>query len=131
VAVLTGYAVDGGGFRNALGSLRSQGFIDGRDVLRATEAGLQALGEWEPLPAPGRELLGYWHARLGKAERLILEALVDVWPDALMVEAIAERAGYAQDGGGFRNALGRLRTLELIEGRGELRASATLCTGDA
>ena len=29
-------------------------------------------------------------------------------------------------GGGFNNALGRLRTLELVQGRGELRASSNL-----
>lgn len=33
---------------------------------------------------------------------------------------------HAADGGGFRNALGRLRTLELISGRGELRAAEDL-----
>jgi hypothetical protein len=45
VAVLTGYAVSGGGFNNYLGGLRSRGFIAGRgEQLRVTEAGLEALG---------------------------------------------------------------------------------------
>lgn len=39
---------------------------------------------------------------------------------------LAERAGYEASGGGFNNALPRLRTLELIEGRADLRASADL-----
>jgi hypothetical protein len=38
----------------------------------------------------------------------------------------ADAAGYEVMGGGFNNALGKLRTLELIEGRSELRASAML-----
>jgi hypothetical protein len=51
VAVLTGYAVSGGGFNNYLGGLRSSGFIaGGREQLRITEAGLVALGSWDPLP---------------------------------------------------------------------------------
>jgi hypothetical protein len=36
---------------------------------------------------------------------------------------VAAKAGYEASGGGFNNALGRLRTLELVQGRGELRAS--------
>jgi uncharacterized protein len=39
---------------------------------------------------------------------------------------VAERTGYAADGGGFNNALSRLRTLQLIDGREELRADETL-----
>jgi hypothetical protein len=61
-----------------------------------------------------------------KAEREILAALAEAWPNALAVEEVATRAGYEASGGGFRNALGKLRTLELIEGRGELRASGHL-----
>jgi hypothetical protein len=63
---------------------------------------------------------------LGKAERLILEALTQVYPAGLNKEEVAGRAGYEAGGGGFNNALGRLRTLELVEGRGELRASSNL-----
>lgn len=126
VALLTGYAVDGGGFRNALGTLRTAGFIDGRGDLRITEAGLEALGSWEPLPSPGPDLLRYWQSRLGRAERLILDAVSDAYPGAVTIEEVASQAGYAADGGGFRNALGRLRTLELVSGRGEVKISDTL-----
>jgi hypothetical protein len=41
-------------------------------------------------------------------------------------EAVALEAGYEPTGGGLNNALSRLRTLELISGRGELRASPEL-----
>ncbi|ADJ24789.1 hypothetical protein Hden_2994 [Hyphomicrobium denitrificans ATCC 51888] len=50
VALLTGYAVGGGGFKNALGALRSNGFIEGYDILVITAGGLDALGPFEPLP---------------------------------------------------------------------------------
>ena len=83
VAVLTGYAANGGGFNNYLGGLRSRGMIQGDgDRLTITEAGIQTLGSWEPLPA-GLALIEYWRGRLGKAERLILETLTQVYPDAL------------------------------------------------
>jgi hypothetical protein len=40
----------GGGFNNYLGALRSRALIDGDgDRLTLTEAGIRALGSWEPL----------------------------------------------------------------------------------
>jgi len=42
----------GGGFNNYLGALRSGGMIEGDgDRLMISEAGIQALGSWEPLQA--------------------------------------------------------------------------------
>jgi hypothetical protein len=128
VALLTGYAHSGGGFSNYLSSLRTRGFIEGSgDNLRATDAGLDALGPFDPLPT-GRALFELWLGQLGKAEREALQVLYDAYPEALSKEEVARRtpSGYAPDGGGFANALSRLRTLELIQGRGELRASDTL-----
>jgi hypothetical protein len=123
VAVLTGCAATGGGFNNYLGALRSHGLIEGDgDNLRVSESGIRALGSWEPLPT-GAALIDYWRSRLGKAERLILEALTQVYPNALTKDELAVNAGYEPSRGGFNNALSRLRTLELAQGRGELRAS--------
>ena len=126
VAVLTGYAATGGGFNNYLGALRSRGLIVGDgDRLTISKAGIQALGSWDPLPA-GAALIDYWRNRLGKAERLILEALTQAYPDLMSKEEVAAKAGYEPSGGGFNNALGRLRTLELVQGRGKLQGSDNL-----
>lgn len=126
VAILSGYAVNGGGFNNALSSLRSKGFIEGTpDRMRATDDGVAALGDFEPLPQ-GDDLLRHWLGQLSKAERAALEALAKAYPQSLSKEDLAEAAGYEPSGGGFNNALSRLRTLELITGRGELRASEDL-----
>jgi hypothetical protein len=126
VAILSGYAPNGGGFNNYLGALRTRGLIEGNgERLAITQAGTEALGSWEPLPT-GPALIDYWRTRLGKAERLILEALTECYPDGLNKEEVAAKAGYEANGGGFNNALGRLRTLELVQGRGEIRASDNL-----
>lgn len=128
VALLAGYAKNGGGFNNGLSALRSSGLIEGgRDCLRITPDGVAALGSFEPLPT-GQELLAHWMAQLGKAEREALTVLVEAYPEALSKEELAGRtkSQYAADGGGFNNALSRLRTLELVDGRGELRASEEL-----
>ena len=127
VALLTGYAVSGGGFNNALSSLRSKTWMIGRDVLKITDEGQAALGPGETLPAPGPALVEAWALRLPKADRLILQALAQVHPGSLTKERLGQAAGYEPTGGGFNNALSRLRTLALIEGRGELRASDALC----
>lgn len=126
VAILTGYAVNGGGFNNAISSLRTAGHLTiAGDNLEITDTGLEVLGSFEPLPT-GDALLAYWLGQLGKAEREILRVVAAAWPNPLSKEGVAAQAGYAPDGGGFNNAISRLRTFELVNGRGELKASDDL-----
>ncbi|WP_375400200.1 hypothetical protein [uncultured Amnibacterium sp.] len=116
VALLVGYDASGGGFNNALGALRTAACVTGpKTALQITETGRTALGPIESLPS-GPALIDYWTGRVGKAERLILTALIDSWPDALDRHHLAAATGYAATSGGFNNALGRLRSLELISG---------------
>lgn len=127
IAILTGYAVSGGGFNNAISSLRSAGRLTSTgDLYRATAEGVDSLGSFDPLPH-GDALLQHWYAQLGKAERACLEGLVAAYPNSLTKQDVAAAAGYEPSGGGFNNALSRLRTLELMTGRGDdLRASDSL-----
>lgn len=127
VAILAGYSSTSGGFRNTLSALRSAGRIDGgRDRMTITASGTVDLGRFEPLPR-GRALLAYWEANAGgKCERMILGELASVHPRSLPKEALASRTGYRATSGGFRNALSRLRTLQLIKGSRELGLSAAL-----
>ncbi len=126
VAILTGYAKGAGHFNNTLGALRSRAFIEGGgENLRATPAGLDALGPYDPLPT-GRALLDHWLGQLGKAERSILEVAAHAYPSGLSKDDVGNRTGYAPSAGHFNNALGRLRTLELIVGKGTIRASDNL-----
>lgn len=116
VALQSGYSGKGGGFNNALGRLRSTGrIVGGRDRIEMTAQGVADLGDFDPLPT-GRALIDHWTRALGKAERSIRTVLVDAWPASLTNEEIAERTEYSAGGGGFNNALGKLRTLELIHG---------------
>ncbi|HEY6030439.1 MAG TPA: hypothetical protein VIU44_07750, partial [Gaiellaceae bacterium] len=127
VAVRAGYAVNGGGFNNAISALRTKGFLSGSgDNLVATPNGLHALGPYDPLPT-GAALVRRWLGQLGKAERAALEALAQAYPGRLAKADVAAAAGYEPNGGGFNNALSRLRTLELMTGRGDdLAASDNL-----
>jgi hypothetical protein len=115
IARIAGYAVTGGGFNNALGKCRSSGWVtDEGDNIAITEAGMAALGAWEPLPT-GPALVDYWLGELPKAEKAILGVLREN-PGGLTKADLAGGAGYEPAGGGFNNALGHLRTIELIEG---------------
>lgn len=115
VALLTSYSHKSGGFRNALSALRSMGYITGSGTtgMDITAAGLEALGPYDPLPT-GDDLLEWWKTNhLGKAERAIVEVLREDYPNPVPVEEIAERSGYSPTSGGFRNALSRLRSLQV------------------
>jgi len=87
--------------------------------------GLDALGEFEPLPK-GQELVNFWGARIGKCGRAILEALVEVYSNAITRVEIAALTGYEAGSGSFSNYISKLRTLELINGTKEIKAADCL-----
>ncbi len=127
LAILSGYSMTSSGFSNALSALRTAGYLDGRgDDNRITQEGMAAVGNYEPLPT-GQALVSYWLNKLGKAERSILDYTVRSYPKAVSKEEISADTGYSITSSGFSNALSKLRTLQLIAGRGEVKASDDLC----
>jgi hypothetical protein len=92
-----------------------------RADVEITDAGRRELGTWAALPTPGPELVAWWASRLDKTPRLILEHLAANPQRSVAITEIAEATGWSPAGGGFRNALSRLRSLELAHGRSELR----------
>jgi hypothetical protein len=115
-----------GTFDTYLSRGRQAGWIDGRTDLRITDAGIAALGAFTPLPE-GRELLEHWLGELGESGAArILRALAAAYPRALTRAELGAAANLSDRSGTFDTYLSRLRTLELVEGRGELRASEEL-----
>lgn len=114
LAVLAGYSAKSSTFRNALGRLRTLGLATPASVepIQATEAGMEAAAHVEPLPT-GRALFEHWRGQLKPSERALLDTLYAAWPAGLDRDALAEAAEYSAASSTFRNALGRLRTLEL------------------
>ena len=119
LALLSCYSVTSSSFGTTLGSLRAKGWIDG---LRITPVGIEALGEYEPLPT-GDALLSYWMDRLSMCPRTLLAKLAEVYPVALSKGELAEATGYSPTSGSYGTALGELRTLELITKGSEIKAS--------
>ena len=126
LAILAGYAAAGGGFNNAISSLRVKEFVTRDDRISITTKGRLALGSYEPLPT-GKALVAHWiqHPALDKAARSIL-TVVTATGRPLPKEEVAARAHYEVSGGGFNNALSRLRTLGLVSGSREIAAAPEL-----
>jgi hypothetical protein len=127
IGVRAGLSSSSGTFSTYLSRARSQGWIEGSPSLfTITAAGLGALGAYEHLPT-GAALLEHWVAELGQggASRL-LRVVAEAYPNAISKTEAAEMAGLVPSSGTFSTYVSRLRSLELVHGRGELKASAEL-----
>jgi hypothetical protein len=127
LGILAGYSPGSGHFNNIMGKLRSAGYVNRGEPIAITQEGIDALGSYEPLPT-GEALRAYWLGRLGKAEGAILTALIGSYPQGLTKDELGAEAGYSSNSGHFNNVLGKLRTLKLAEGYGEIKASGALFT---
>jgi len=115
VAAMTGYSVNGGGFNNALSFLNSSGVL-------VRENGVVRAGDVVP---SGLESQEYTQRNIEKVldrcELEILKAMRKMDGGWHEVETVAghttsaDGGPYSPDGGGFNNALSRLRTLEVID----------------
>lgn len=124
LSLLSGYSIKSSALPNGLGRLRSLGLVSkGGEPIYATQEGIEAAGDVEILPQPGPELVAYWRGRLGKAEATVLDVLVAAAPDDVSKAELADRSGYSLTSSALPNALGRLRSLGLVEG---FHASADL-----
>lgn len=127
IGVRAGLSSSGGTFSTYISRARVEGWIeDAGDVRRITSAGLDALGDFEPLPI-GRELANYWLGQLGGGAARILQVLIDAFPEYLDQAEIGRAAQISPTGGTFSTYLSKLRTLELVVGRGQLSATPELC----
>jgi hypothetical protein len=113
LAALSGYTVNGH-FNNMVGTLRTKEYITPARVvpIQITDAGLNALGQFEPLPV-GAELRQYWLNKVGSSKAKILQVLFDDYPEGNQASELAAKAGYTVNGH-FNNMIGSLRTMGLI-----------------
>ncbi len=128
LGILSGYSVWSGGFGQALGRLRAAGLITGSSAEnRATLDGLRR-AEAEPLGEAlptGKALIDRWLHRIKGQDSVILGVLCRVYPSGLTLEELTKETGYSPKSGGFGQALGRLRHLELVNRGWPMRANAT------
>jgi hypothetical protein len=111
----SGYAPNGGGFMNTLGALRSAGLIDypSPGMIQFTAAGEAMVPQ---APPPSREEVQRRILDICTgSERKILQVLIANGTGALSRADVAQGAGYSENGGGFMNTLGALRTKGFID----------------
>lgn len=104
-------------FANAMGSLRSAGYITypDSDSLAFTNAG-RALANDVSAPLSTEELQGRIRELLGGVHENIIKQIIPVYPDAVEKADLAKACGYSNVmSKSFANALGRLRTLGFID----------------
>jgi uncharacterized protein len=107
VAAIAGYPPSSGGFKNPLGALNSSGAIS---YPQPGFVSLQADGVHAVSPEDARAILV---SNFSGAQRKIVAVLVD--QGTRRREDVAADAGYPVDSGGFKNPLGALRTLGVLE----------------
>ena len=127
IGVRAGLSSKSGSFNTYLSKARTNQWITGdRNHIQITDAGIEALGDFDPLPT-GDALLQHWLRELGDSgASRILSALADAYPHELSKSEVAECAELSGTSGSFNTYLSRLRSLELIAGKGELKASDEL-----
>jgi len=116
IGAYTGLAHKGGAFVKELARLRAEGCVEGPGgAVRITSAGLEELGDFEPLPI-GIALFEFWCSKLGTTAEQILRALRRL--EHASLDELGAETGLACRGGAFTKALAQLRKMELIVGRG-------------
>jgi len=128
LGVRAGLSSTSGTFGTYLGKLRSNGWvIEENGGFHLSERGRLELGDYTPLPE-GEALLLYWINELGGGAQRMLQVLAEAYPNALTKEELGQRAAISHTSGTFGTYLGKLRTLELVEGKSELRAAEEFFT---
>jgi hypothetical protein len=125
MAILAAVKLGGSTWRGGMAKIRAAGWVaEEGDLASITDAGLAALGNYDPLPT-GAALIDYWRAQLGSkgATLRAFNAFVDAYPDALTAESLGEQIDAEPGGSTMRGALAKLRGLGLVVG---LRAADEL-----
>lgn len=121
VGFIAGYSHKSGTWATYLSRLRSAGLIEGRGDLVLTEAGLAAARELDAPPS-GEQLRATVLQKVDGPLQRIMAPILGAYPRGLTHAEAGEDAGYSPSSGTWATYLSRLRSLELIEGRGELKA---------
>lgn len=126
MGVRAGLSSRSGSFSTYLSKARTEGWLEGEDVLQITSEGMSAIGNYEPLPT-GKRLLDYWLRELGTGgTSRMLRVLAEAYPQPLGKEEIAQLSDMSERSGSFSTYLSKLRSLELVEGKSEIRMSEEL-----
>jgi thioesterase domain-containing protein len=113
IGFYSGYSMKSSGLDKAISSLRTRGFVSGWAITDEGESFMVDLVE----PKPGGEELREWlRPKIGKPANVVLDSLIERYPDRLRKEEVAELSGYSDRSSGLDKALSFLRTIEAASG---------------
>jgi len=109
----------GGSFGTYLSTLKGQGLIaqDG-DLLQATEAGIEYLGESPQPPQTPDQVIAMWKDNLTGGAKRMFENLVAIYPQTLTKEELGLQSEVVHTGGSFGTYLSILKSNGLVDVRG-------------
>ena len=125
VAFVAAYSHKSGTWATYLSRLRSMGLIEGRGDLVLTSEGGSVANDPGEVPS-GDQLREKVVDKLDAPLVRIMSPIMEAYPDGLSHQQASESAGYSSASGTWATYLSRLRSLDLIEGRGELKAQEWL-----
>ena len=125
VAFVAGYSHKSGTWSTYLSRLRSAGLIEGRGDLVLTIAGVSAANE-PTSPPTASALRDMVLEKIDAPLRRIMQPILAAYPSGMTHADVAGEASYSHTSGTWSTYLSRLRSLDLIEGRGELKAQGWL-----
>lgn len=116
VAAMAGSSPNTGGFKNDCGALRAAGYVSypSAGEMALTASG-RALAKPAAPPSDDVELLERCLKILPPRRKAILKVVHQAYPGALSREEIAEAISVSPAAGGFKNDLGAMRSMELID----------------
>ncbi len=128
LAMLAGYRPGTGHFNNLRGAMNTAGLIQypHPGMVALTVAG-RAHAHPKPITTL-QDLHSAWMEVLDGPHQRLLQVLIDIYPESISSDELAERSGYSPGTGHFNNIRGKLRTLGAIEypHPGSVRASDLL-----
>jgi len=125
VGFLAGYSPTGGTWKRYLSSLRSMAMIEPRGDLLLTDAGRAAAND-PTEPPSGPVLRDAVFQKIDAPLQRILRPIMLAYPHAADADEVGQESGYEPSGGTWKRYLSALRSLDLIERRGELKAQGWL-----
>lgn len=116
VALFAGASPKSSAFHNNVSGMRSSGLIDYpmKGLVSLTTEG-RGLAAWDPTPSTSEDIHRYVRSLVSPARWRILEQLIDVYPDELEKNDLAERAGASSASSAFHNNVSGLRSLGLLD----------------
>lgn len=116
MATLSGFSPSSGTYSNYYSNLKRSGFIEELPdkKVKATQSGMDFLGKEIPKPQTSEEILAMWKSIFPVGAVRILDTLIEIYPQKITREELANRVGFSYTSGTFSNYISMLKKNKLM-----------------